>query len=456
MILGRLRGLLARKFPSLREAAANLGRSHNFLNSVLSGRTQLKLSALLRILRVGDSSLPALNIESQHETASPLGVLRHFSHQQGEDPRWLRRWRDGFFREARNRQNAECLFDTADYELRLYSSAEELRDELDHILLHAVAAPLESRPVLAVTWIRLALLWCRAESSLSPGAQHVPRVLEALDRQARNDPSLAWMRPEILLAAAHCIADVAQPAVGAAIQEVVHSAVVEDQAVPLVGALLFDAEVALWNSEGQRADRILRSLARHLKSLSESESLSDSRVFPIQSSPCMFWLTKSPSHGARLLLASAWRHWLLGDYSRALGELDELSKSIRHGMDSSGPFQAQAAWLRAVVARDTGQLPAMVQYLGEAAQLDLEQSPIRSTLAQLRRMAYFWETGQRQQFRNGIHHDLGSAADRMDDVLAAQVLRLRAQFSRGDLAEKDLNYVESVLAEAVERPGPWA
>lgn len=350
VILGHLRGLLTRKFPSLREAAASLGRSHNFLNSVLSGRTQLKLSALLRILRVGGSSLPALHVESQQEPASPLRVLQHFAHQQGEDPRWLRLWGDGFFRETKgpmNHREAASPFDTAEYELRLYSSAEELRDELDHVLLHAVASPLKSLPVSAATLIRLALLWCRAESCLAPGAQQVSRVLEAVSRQVENDLSLAWLRPEVLLAATHCIADVAPSAVGAAIQEVVHSAVVEDQALPIVGALLLDSEIALWNSDGRRADRILRSLARRLKSLSEAESLSDSRVFPIRSSPAMLWLTRSPSHGARLLIASTWRHWLLGDYSRALGELDELAEAIRQGMECPRVFQAQAAWLRA-------------------------------------------------------------------------------------------------------------
>lgn len=403
----------------------------------------------------GRGLLPALHAESQRGAAGPIEVLRHLCHQEGERPQWLRRWRSGLFRDAQEHGEAPSPFDIADYENRLYSAPEELRDELDHLLLHAVASPLDSRPVSPTTLIRLALLWCRAESWQSPGARSVIGVLGTVHGHVATNPNLTWLSPEVLLAATHCVADVAPAAAASAIQDVVHSAVVEDQILPLVAALLLDAEGALENSDGHRADRVLRTLARHLKALSESESLSDSRVFPIGTSPGMLWLTRSPSHGARLLIASAWRHWRLGDSSRALGELDELGEAIRQGMECPSVFRSQGAWLRAVVARDTGQLPAMDRYLAEAAALDLEHLPVRSTLAQVRRLTYLWKTGQQQHLQRAVHQDLGPIARRLDGPLEARLLELRAEFSRGVLSEVLLADLEECFIGAVERATPW-
>ena len=435
------------------------------MNSVLSGRTQLKLSALFRIARLGGSSLPALQAADLQEAASPTRLLRHLAARESHGPSWLRDWQRRLRRSPETGSGVCEPRASPEDELRLVSEPRKLLAVLNlrlgrgSLSADGGKVDLESSSAL----IRQALFWCRANANLAPTTASVVNVLESVESEIASRPALSWLRPEALLSATECLAAAAPGVIAAApgviapaIQEVVHAAVIEEQRATLAAALLLDAEVALKTSHAQRADRILRSLARHLEAETGSSSLSDSRVFPLTKFPGQTWLEESPVHCARLLLASAWRHLALGDYSRSLAELDRLRQAAAGGMRLPRPFAAQAAWTRSVIARDTGQLPQMEHHLSSAAKLDKECMPVCSSLAQIRRLAYFWRSGQRSRFQTAIHQDLGTMAGHLGTELSRLILQIRSGYCRGDLIEHELADVESALADAAERATPWS
>lgn len=452
-ILRDLRGFLTRKFASLRDAASHLGRSHNFLNSVLSGRTQLKLPTLLRILHAGGSSLPVLRSETRYHSTDPLKILRHVSNGHPESPPWLAPCLDQLLSDSASDPRKDHVFEYADREVKLYSCPWQLERELDDDL--SILTRSRSNSIRSSSLLRLSLLWTRAASRGTPGHAGVLGVFEAVDSCLAQVRSLAWMRPEVFLALADCVAQVNPTATRAITREVVHSAVVQDHFLPLAGALLLDAEIALLQKDTELADRILRSLVRNLRSAQLSDLPIGSESDP--SMPALkALLEQSHSFYSRLLIFSSWRYWMKRDFSRARSELARLRAATAAGTICPSVFEALAAWLEAAIARAVGQLPEMERHLARAAALDVGSRPARAGLAHLRRLSYFWTSGQRSRFQTTIHQHLGSLADRLPPSVADDLLRCRARYSRGTFHQDDLLPIEYQLEKAVSEPTPWS
>lgn len=452
-ILRDLRTFLTRRFTSLRDAASHLGRSHNYLNSVLSGRTQLKLPALLRILRAGGSSLPVLQAKTRYLSTDPLKILRHVSNGSPESPAWLAPCLDQLHSDRLSDPQKARFFEYADREVQLYSRPWQLQHDLD-VDLSALTRSRDTA-VRSSSLLRLSLLWTRAASRGTPGHSGVLAVFEAIDSCLAQVKDLAWMRPEVFLALADCVAQVNPAATGAITREVVHSAVVQDHFLPLAGALLLDAEIALRQKDGKLADRILRSLVRNLRFARLSDPPLGSEGDPTMPDELAL-LEQSHSFYSRLLIASSWRHWMNRDFSRARSELAVLRKSTATGTICPSVFEALAAWLDASIARAVGQLPEMERHLARAAALDLGDRPARAALAHVRRLSYFWTTGQRSRFQTTIHQHLGSLADRLPPSVADELLQCRARFSRGIMDHDDLLSIDYQLEKAVTEPAPWS